>query len=1336
MSPRALVLTAVALVGITVAGLGERADRRDGRQGRDAFALFAGPTTLLAVNDVQVTIDNLGNIGIPTVNGTFFLRWPKGSPNRYVFNSGLQIAGLIEGDAGPWTGDTVGAYFFDASGGGSTGWPRDEIYVSTNTVDLANWPLDAYVTDPELFPEALLGRKAASQQDTWTRYWDGDPIAAVGSVKHPMGIEVTQRSMAWTYPLGNETIIYWILGFKNVTNDLEFQQLNQLHYFGDVDVLPDEGWNLRDIYVAYAADPDIDQGVIDFSTAILPFNLGVAYAGDMTQVDFVYPPDIFFPPFFETAPGFFGIKYLKSPTDPTTGKEVGLTLFSSTHFELADYGGGGFPDPFGDDQLYRYLSGQFDPSQGDGICNVAPEIVTGDPATTEQSVCFVGQTAGDTRFYQASGPFTLEPGEQTTVAVAYLVAPTVERMPDGTLSGLEQSLSTVPQANRPGFPSFHPGFASARGCDPGGVNCRETLTAAENAVKIIERGAGWVSYDGLAPSSALESIDNRIDQHSVSVVPGSILGRALVAQTIFDNKFLLGFAPAPPPFYLVPGDNHVTVVWEPTPSEAEGDPFADAAADPNNRLYNPNYRRNDIEGYRVWRGEGTEIRDLELIAQFDYTNTSYVDYTCETILPEETIEPEGGDLGVARIDPFTGDTIGELTGYSRNEICPFADRPRELPIDQFLVFNNGAEGGPPGGGVSRNPDNTNDVVRLDTVIVSDPLLPLEDKIPLQDNGVPFTYIDDDVQNNFTYFYAVTAFDVNSPTTGPISLRSPKLTQLATPRRDAPNMKSGTLEMLISGDDAVPFDPLALQPTLDSDDGTFSGPFTPTNAWSTALAPLVERLLPKFRLELRIDSIQVRQSGNLASGTQEFPPSDTCTEVPDAEGALASPFGACWVAFLTADLDGSESTVLLPGFTPWWSAFGGPREVFPVGETSVPYDPAALRSFGIPTSLTTQPSASATARATQAIVNSASVGPQTRRGANFGFGQPLHGGPRWFDGSSAEGAINTIADPAKFRRAGHVSAADTIFTPQSHTPSAVGIEEAAESNAISFEKQCWVRALAFLGRQADVVWEWDGQGGFRGVRDITNQVDVTFHAAAGPTWGFLTADANGNGVIDWHDFNYIERAIDILRAVDGGDCNAVAGARFDAAGTASAVQLVNRIGALVPTSTAGMDTVVNLEDGEALPQTGIGFGLFAYGHRFIFEMNETPAAGTKWTLRSYVGVIDVADAAVDDPDGYRIQPSRTDAWLQGTPLIPGLRFTYEIETQTGPEGVPDLTQVHTVPDPYRGTSAFDLAPTEKQVMFVNLPYTGDAAHLFAVRDTGPGARARRFDRRRTARLRPP
>jgi hypothetical protein len=847
--------------------------------------------------------------------------------------------------------------------------------------------------------------------------------------------------------------------------------------------------------------------------------------------------------------------------------------------------------------------------------------------------------------------------------VAYLVAPTVERMPDGTLSGLEQSTNTIPEGNTPGTPSFHPGFASERGCDPGGVNCRETLTAAENAVKIIERGAGWVSYDGPAPGSALESIDNRIDQHSVSVVPGSILGRALVAQTIFDNKFLLGFAPAPPPFYLVPGDNQVTVVWEPTPSEAEGDPFADAAADPNNRLYNPNYRRNDIEGYRVWRGQGTEIRDLELIAQFDYTHTSYVDYTCETILPEE------GGFGVAHVDPRSGDTIPDMVGYAKNEICPWGDSPRELLINQFLVFNNGAEGGPPGGGVSRNTDYTNDVIRLDTVIVSDPLLPLEDKIPLQDDGVPFVYIDDDVQNNFTYFYAVTAFDINSPTTGPISLRSPKLPQLATPRRLSPDLlETVTFSNDILGGDDQPLGPEQPHVQPDPDTGMFPGPQPPTQALgATSFNPDLEaigNLTARGTLTSRIDSIVPE------------------TILTGCAQTLGNGLGTCWNAYMSHEAGGVTTTSVTEGWTPVWGAFTTNSTDFAIGTAQVPFDDDALARFGIPQGFGEGLQAEYNGRFPQSIGYSSFEGQANRRGLETDAG-----GSRWFSGDN-----EAVSHPTTFIRVGHLDGVDTIWSGIHHTPRELDGAPYAESS----DMQCFGYTVAFLGRAADVRFTW-GSDGFESVLDVTHATDVPFAASPRASWGFLNTDGNGNGVIDWHDFDYLDAVLESSSGVNF-FCEFADNGIFDP--SKSFLEEAPRI---QPTSTDG--------DGEpfaGLPQTGAGFGLYVNGERYIFELSSLPEAGTVWTLRTHNGYVRADDHLTAAPSNYRLEDKELDFFDEGDqrlrpPLIPGLQFVLTIDSAgVYDTGVPDLTQIHTVPDPYRGTSAYDLAPTEKQVMFVNLP----------------------------------
>ena len=580
--------------------------RRARERGRDGYSLFASPSLILAGNQFQCGIDNIGDVctavglGSLNFNGGF---WPLGTSNNYIFNTGIQLAGIQSDEAGPWAGDTIGVYIFDASFGPRHGTKLTNIFDSLNSDDLEAWPAEAYVEDPEIFAPILLGRKTASQQDSWVQYWEGDPQRN-SNRKHPLGIKVTQRSMSWNYPAGNESIIYFIFEIENVTADPVFQRLSEQFFFGGDPALPDAGWAITELYASFGTDMDVGNTVFDnFSTAILPFDAGLSYIGGFYDQFFEYPPTVFFPPFFTQTPGIVGIKYLKSPLDPATGEEVGLTLFSITQNPGSTPLD--FPDPGGDAQLWRYLSGQLDQGQGDGACNVEAEIATANPNTTERSVCFVAQQSSDTRFYQASGPFTLPAGQSGTIVVAYIAAPTVETLPDGSPSGIVPDPANA-NRNPPGNPSFHPGFASARGCDINGANCSVSLTATENPVLPIEKGAGWFRYDGPPPGgtvypAAVEHPSNKIEQYDVRLVPGSFLGRALVAQTVFDNKFLLGFGPEPPSFYLVPGDDQVTVIWEPSTTETSGDPFYEVASDPESALYNPNYRQFDVEGYRVWR---------------------------------------------------------------------------------------------------------------------------------------------------------------------------------------------------------------------------------------------------------------------------------------------------------------------------------------------------------------------------------------------------------------------------------------------------------------------------------------------------------------------------------------------------------------------------------------------------------------------------------------------------------------------------------------------------------------------------------------------------------------
>ena len=190
--------TAVALLGLTV-GAATLAARPvpERPRARRAFNLFAVTNAVLDVNRVYCGINNLGELCVdptnsPVLGGGF---WPKGSPDQYIFNSGLQLAGVVD-DTGyvgaatfPWAGDTVGAFFFDARGTQVAGDAITLVYNSLDPQDAASWPNGAVVRDAEIFHPSLLGQDNVSQQDLWTRAWDGNPAFLSGRT-HPMGILV------------------------------------------------------------------------------------------------------------------------------------------------------------------------------------------------------------------------------------------------------------------------------------------------------------------------------------------------------------------------------------------------------------------------------------------------------------------------------------------------------------------------------------------------------------------------------------------------------------------------------------------------------------------------------------------------------------------------------------------------------------------------------------------------------------------------------------------------------------------------------------------------------------------------------------------------------------------------------------------------------------------------------------------------------------------------------------------------------------------------------------------------------------------------------------------
>ncbi|MEP7327218.1 MAG: hypothetical protein ABI836_14805 [Gemmatimonadota bacterium] len=76
------------------------------------FALFSRPLGAITINRVYCRLNNVGEMCTDSTNSTTVGGgiWPKGTFDQYVFNSGLQIAGIIRPNGGSWAADTAGAF--------------------------------------------------------------------------------------------------------------------------------------------------------------------------------------------------------------------------------------------------------------------------------------------------------------------------------------------------------------------------------------------------------------------------------------------------------------------------------------------------------------------------------------------------------------------------------------------------------------------------------------------------------------------------------------------------------------------------------------------------------------------------------------------------------------------------------------------------------------------------------------------------------------------------------------------------------------------------------------------------------------------------------------------------------------------------------------------------------------------------------------------------------------------------------------------------------------------------------------------------------------------------
>jgi hypothetical protein len=1227
------------------------------------FRLFARSLGAMTINriycglasDGQVCVDSTNS---STIGGGF---WPKGTADQYIFNSGLQLAGIIGTDGGDWAGDTTGAFFFDPKGTTQHGEEVRPIYNTTDDDDFANLPVAAKVPDSgplaALFDPILQSdstetdfrRRQASQGDVWWMSWDGNPKLNAGR-SHPLGVLVETRGMGWNYPAGNEDIIYFIYTFYNITSTEEqdyidagipdstrailMEKATEFHAENNAAFgvnLPTGGYTINELYAAFATDMDVADAGVNYASVNLPFALGFTYDHTFSRFSgWSFDPKIFAPPFFAGA-GFSGIKYLKSPEGAGEIKLYGNTINGSPF-------AGAFNDPQNAIQLWRYLSGKVSVPAGDQPCN------TGNPAITR--ICWINNTQEtDMRFFQSSTALTLAPGGVGSIVVAYIFAAPVT-----------DAACAPPCDIKPGDPRFLTNAATLGG--PTTVNAVDRMTGF----------LSWTDVDG----------DAVVDQAAATgapeftVVNGSLLGKSYTAQAVFDNLFLLPFAPTKPEFFLIPGDNQVSVLWKPSPSEAAGDPFFDSTQDAIGKpaLYDPNYRQFDVEGYRVYRGRVDAPNSLTLVAQFDYIGTFISDFAGQ-VNPDVLCAPE---LAITESCPITYDPV--TPGVPR---VAHVDVPLVGPIVQVKLGERAALA-------------TGEAILLasDTAVTGG-----ASGLPeLEDTGVPFTYVDRNVRNNFRYFYTVTAFDINSFQSGPTNLESPKITKSVTPVRGASNaVNTGALTVGIYGRGVNQSGVFTSTPTIDATNGTFSGPFPPANGGVLGfVGEFASKVVANSgALVAKLDSLSLGQVEliNCCAGGRVGIPAvyyftvTTATEtlqfsIPVQQGLGGD--GSNNVLFDAvknvnqelASLYGGDSTYALKG-------------QLTQNLTSGPI----AGDWGLGAGLA-EPGFTADDRDAHGAVS----------------GGVRYNGARWFDGPSPannevepnpiKGACGVGLGAAcgstlNFNNAGKLTGVTTVYQPLSYTMFNREWRNVGES-----------QSSARRAADYNIYWSTSVAGLVDSVIDVTHNVPVEFNAnkMAG-TWGILnqaaTAAAGSKdgraGVLTPLDWTCVEPFRSVLTQPDRTFFPCSSAAPF----------LLSNTAVLGPVAFAAGDNQVLTGQSAQNPANlaaDPGFAMYVAGTISQFSMPSLPALGAVWSLRDYTGIIygGNGDGGAGNEGPYSFEPSTRPFTAVGAEI----RVVFDAVNRVNEPTNKDLKQVHTVPDPYYVTSEFESTTDSKVIKFVNLP----------------------------------
>ncbi|MBA3496402.1 MAG: hypothetical protein H0T86_04795, partial [Gemmatimonadales bacterium] len=322
------------------------------------------------------------------------------------------------------------------------------------------------------------------------------------------------------------------------------------------------------------------------------------------------------------------------------------------------------------------------------------------------------------------------------------------------------------------------------------------------------------------------------------------------------------------------------------------------------------------------------------------------------------------------------------------------------------------------------------------------------------------------------------------------------------------------------------------------------------------------------------------------------------------------------------------------------------------------------------------------------------------GSRFGdFGTPttsIYNGARWFDGPSPT-TNETVADPNLNNCVANAGGSTSLltavecgaaFTNFNNAGGLTGVTTINQAHAYiglngQWRNLDWIFPTAH--RAADMNVYWGAGGAVDSVIDVSHNVVVPFQPYMGGGWGILNTVAGSD--VDTRPTVGTVVDIGCVEPFATGNLAVEASLRIPCtSGVPVALSSTAQLGAVA--------FIRNVPDAPLNPpDANPGFIFYVAGSVFTMAMPALPAAGTVWALRSYAGQI------IGTPGAYEFTPPPVRPF---TALGATAALEFGVSSVVAAAVNSDLTNVHTVPDPYYVRSAYEASTDQKVLKFVGLP----------------------------------